>query len=350
MPETTIRIGPRTVGPGHRPYLIAEVAQAHDGSLGTAHAFVDVVADAGFDAVKFQTHIAAEESTLDEPFRVKFSRQDDTRYAYWKRMEFPPEAWQGLAEHARERGIDFLSTPFSETAIEWLQALDVPAWKVGSGETTTAALLTAMAATGKPVLLSTGMSRYDEIEASVRLLEDHGAPVALFQCTSKYPVALEEVGLNVLDQLRDRFGRPVGLSDHSGTLHPGLAALATGADLLEVHVTLSRRAFGPDVPASLTPDELADLAAARDAFHTMRTHPVDKDATAEALAPMRALFRKSVAPATDLPAGTVLSADHLTLRKPGDGIPEADLPALVGRRLARDVSPDRLLREEDLDA
>src|SRR4030095_1630017 len=147
--------------------IIGEVAQAHDGSLGMAHAYIDAVANAGADAVKFQTHIAAAESTPGEPWRVKFSRQDTTRYDYWKRMEFSEEQWRGLADHANGRGLLFLSSGFSPEAVDLLERVGVPAWKVGSGEVSNPPLLAKMARTGKPVILSSGLSDWDELDAAV---------------------------------------------------------------------------------------------------------------------------------------------------------------------------------------
>ncbi|MCX6995970.1 MAG: N-acetylneuraminate synthase family protein [Kiritimatiellaeota bacterium] len=344
----TLRIGGRELGPGRPALLIAEVAQAHDGSLGTAHAYIEALAAAGADAVKFQTHIAAAESTLDEPFRIRFSPQDETRYAYWKRMEFTAGQWAGLAAHARDRGLLFLSSPFSTAAVDLLAGLGLPAWKIGSGEFRSRELLEAVIAAGGPVLLSTGMSRWDEVAAMTALLREHARPFALFQCTSRYPAPLEETGLNMLDEFRARFACAVGLSDHSGTVFPTLAAMARGAELVEVHVVFDRRAFGPDTPASVTVDELALLARARDAFQRMLAHPVDKDGVAALLAPMRDLFAKSIAPARVLAAGTVLTADLLVPRKPGTGIPFTECGRVTGRRLAREVRPDRLLAWEDL--
>ena len=346
--SSRIEIAGRTVGPGQPAFVIAEVGQSHDGSLGMAHAFIDTAAACGADAIKFQTHIAAAESTLDEEFRVKFSRQDETRFDYWRRMEFSPEQWAGLAAHAAEKGIVFLSSAFSVAAVELLRELGLAAWKVGSGEYRSDDLWQAMAAGGAPILLSTGMSEWREIEAAVERVRELGAPLALFQCTSRYPTALEHVGLNIIDDLR-RFGCPVGLSDHSGSVHPSLAALARGADMIEVHLTLDRRLFGPDVPVSLTPPELTLLCEARDALVTMAQNPVDKDAMAADLREMRGLFSKSLAPTRTLSAGTQLTADMLTAKKPGTGIPTAELDDVVGRRLVADVGPERLLRREDLD-
>jgi N-acetylneuraminate synthase len=243
-----------------RCLIIAEVAQSHDGSLGTAHAYIDAVARAGADAVKFQTHIAAAESTPEEPWRVHFSPQDATRYDYWKRMEFTEDQWKGLAEHARRSGLVFLSSAFSLEAVEMLERVGVPAWKVGAGEVTNLPMLERMARTGKPVLLSSGMSSWGELDAAVATVRHHGAEVAVLQCTTQYPCPPEKVGLNVIAQIRERYGCRVGLSDHSGTIHAGLAAAALGASLLEVHVTFSPECFGPDVPASITTAGLVQLA------------------------------------------------------------------------------------------
>ena len=175
-----IEVAGRRVGPGHPCLLIAEVAQAHDGSLGTAHAYIDAVATAGADAIKFQTHIAAAESTRGEPWRVKFSPQDATGYDYWERMEFTEEQWVALREHADERGLIFLSSPFSIEAVDLLTRVGVPAWKVTSGEVTNAVMLDCMARTGIPILLSTGMSTLSEIDAAVRCVEERGASLAVF--------------------------------------------------------------------------------------------------------------------------------------------------------------------------
>ena len=249
-------------------FIVGEVGQNHDGSLGLAHSFIDAIADAGADAVKFQTHIASAESTLAEPWRVKFSRQDATRYDYWKRMEFTLEQWHGLKDHADDRKIAFMSTPFSIEAVDLLTEVGVAAWKVGSGETNNLPMLKRMAETGLPIILSTGMSTFKEIDASVNLIKQYPVPVAVLQCTSAYPSIPEEIGLNMVSEYRKRYDCPVGLSDHSGKIYAGLGAAAIGIDILEVHVTLSREMFGPDVPASVTTDEL------RQRWHYRFEHPL----------------------------------------------------------------------------
>jgi N-acetylneuraminate synthase len=342
-------INNRKIGNNALCFLIAEVAQSHDGSLGLAHSFIDAAADAGADAIKFQTHIAYAESTSDEKFRVNFSYEDKTRYEYWRRMEFTEEQWRGLYEHAIKRNIIFLSSPFSVEAVKMLDGIGIAAWKIGSGEVSNPLLFSSIIKTKKPILLSTGMSNWREIEEAVETIRQHGSPFAIFQCTSKYPTKIEEIGLNVLNELSERFNVPVGLSDHSGSIFPALAAMATEASLIEVHVTFHRSMFGPDVPISLTFEELSLLANARNAFYVMKTHPVDKNVMAAGLSEMRSLFNKSVALKEDKPAGTVLMESMLTTKKPGTGIPAKNIDECIGKRLKRDVTANRVLTWDDLE-
>jgi N-acetylneuraminate synthase len=329
--------------------IVAEIAQTHDGSLGLAHAFIDAVAQTGADVIKFQTHIASAESTAAEPWRVKFSPQDDTRYDYWKRLEFSEEQWHGLKRHADEKGLKFLSSPFSVEAVDILTRIGVNAWKVASGEVANSLLFERMAATKLPFWVSTGMSPISEIDATVQMLTERELPVTLLQCTSMYPTPPEKVGLNVIPFFRERYKTGVGLSDHSGKIFAGLAAATIGIDVLEVHVTLSREMYGPDVIASLTTGELKQLVDGVRYIETMKQSPVDKDAVANDLGRMRQIFTKSVALKATLPAGTVLREEDLTTKKPGTGINPSQLASLVGRKLRNEVQADQLLRLEDLE-
>ena len=321
----------------------------HDGSLGLAHAFVEAIANAGADAVKFQTHIAAAESTPSEPFRVKFSRQDKTRYDYWKRMEFTEDEWRGLAEHARERGMLFLSSPFSIQAVELLERVGMPLWKIASGETSNTALLDRILDTRKSVLLSTGMSPLEEIDRAVARVRSRNIEVGVFQCTTAYPCPPEKIGINLIPFYRERYGCWVGLSDHSATIYPGLAGVALGMDMLEVHVALSREMFGPDVIASITTQELRQLVDGIRFIERMRAHPLDKDASALETAPLRKLFTRSLVASANLPAGTVIAREHVAIKKPGTGLPPDRLDEIIGRRLARPVTADQLLAAEDIE-
>ncbi len=248
MSGLQFKIGKHRVGEDSPCLVVGEVGQAHDGSLGTAHAYIDAIASAGAQAVKFQTHIARAESSTLEPFRVKFSLQDATRLDYWKRMEFTPEQWAGLAKHARESGLVFLSSPFSEEAVDMLEQIGMPAWKVASGEVNNPLLLERILATRSPILLSTGMSPLAEVDRIVDQVKAQGVSLAVFQCTSKYPSSPQDVGLNMIQVYKERYQLPVGLSDHSGKIFPGLAAVTLGAAILEVHVTLSPRQFWTGCP------------------------------------------------------------------------------------------------------
>lgn len=343
----TFSIGDYEIGSGV-PFIIAEVAQAHDGNLNFAHSFIDAVADTGVEAVKFQMHLAEEESTLDEPFRVKFSHVDETRYDYWKRVSFSFEEWQGIYKHCADRKIICLNTPLSVKAVEWMDRLGTLAYKVGSGEVETPDIFEAIAKTKKPILLSSGMSSYKMVERAVNWMSGKRLDFALFQCTTKYPTPLEEIGLNVMHEFKERFNCPVGLSDHSANLNVPLLAMAQGADLLEMHVTFSPKAFGPDAIGSLTLDQFSELVKIRKQWQSILNSPVDKDKVAENMGAMLQKFSKSVALRQDFSAGTVLTRDMLTFKKPGTGIPPSEVDDLVGLTLSKDAKADRLLQWEQI--
>jgi N-acetylneuraminate synthase len=333
----------------NRCLVLAEVAQAHDGSLGAAHAYIDAIAATGADAVKFQTHIAAAESTPQEPWRVRFSYQDATRYDYWKRMEFTEPQWEGLKRHADEKGLLFLSSPFSLEAAKMLRRIGMKAWKVASGEIGNSPLIDYMVDSRLPMMVSTGMSPVDEIDATVARVQSAGTPLAVMQCTSAYPCAPEKVGLNMLANFRQRYGCAVGISDHSGTIFPSLAAATLGAEVVEIHTTFSRECFGPDVVASVTTGELKTLVEGVRFIERMNATAVDKDAAAHEMAPLRNLFTKSIVAQNDLSVGTLLTADNLALKKPGTGMPAERLRAMIGRRLRKPLAAGEALSEAHLE-
>jgi N-acetylneuraminate synthase len=222
----------------------------------------------------------------------------------------------------------------------------MPAWKVGSGEVTNLPMLEKMAATGRPVLISSGMSSWEELDRAVSAVIAHKAPVALFQCTTAYPCPAETIGLNVLGELRDRYRCPVGLSDHSGTIYASLAAVTLGANLLEVHVVFSRECFGPDVKASVTTGELKQLVDGVRFIERALAAPLDKQQMAQEMGELELMFGKSVVAARDLPGGHQLVEADMALKKPGTGIPAAGMRQLVGRRLKQTVTADTMLAEE----
>ena len=287
-------------------YIIAEVGNSHDGSLGLAHAFIESSAAAGADAIKFQTHIAKSESTIDEQFRVKFSYADKTRFDYWRRLEFSLEQWEGLKKHAHQLGLDFLSTPFSIDAINLLAKIGVKVWKVSSGEISAPEMLKALVSQGHPIIVSTGMSNYSEISSVVNSIKEYDVPFGLLQCTTMYPTPLKYVGLNVIAELQRRYNCIVGLSDHSGSVTPAIAAIARGCKLLELHVTFDRKMFGPDQTSSLTFQELKQIRNFSDELFLMDTVAYDKDEVFEELKAIKSLFGKSLALKKPQAEGTMI--------------------------------------------
>lgn len=332
-------------------YIIAEISQNHDGSLGQAHAFIDAVAETGADAIKFQTHIAEEESTPDEPFRVNFSYCDKTRYDYWKRMEFTYEQWQVLYDHAVERGLDFLSSPFSVVALEMLDKIGVPAWKFGSGEVFNDILLKRAIDTGKPIILSTGLSTLQEIDTQVKMVQEAGNPLLLMECTTAYPSMPEQIPIQRISSYLERYHCPIGISDHSATIYPSLAAATLGARAFEVHVTMSRKMFGPDVKASVTMEELKQIVDGTAFVSKMLEAREDKSELSNGTKALRTMFSKSIYAKRDLRMGDVLDVADLGIKKPFsvDGIAVEDYNKILGKRLSVNIMKDTVIRWENIE-
>jgi N-acetylneuraminate synthase len=333
----------RKLEPGQPALVVAEIGNNHDGSMGQAKALIDAAAEAGADAVKFQTHIADAEMLPSTPTPPHF---DEPRYAFTKRMELSREDHVNLKAAAEERGLLFFSSPFSVQAVDLLEDVGVPAYKIASGEVTNPPVVEAVAATGRPVLLSTGMSGIEEIDTAVGILRDAGSPFILLQCTSTYPCPPEDVNLRAMQALGERFDCPVGLSDHTPDIYTAIAAVALGAVCVEKHFTLSRRLYGPDHHASLEPDDLRRLVdGVRQVEAALGTGEKQRD---PALDPARVTFEKSVVTTTPVQEGVVIEASMLTTKRPGNGIPATRLRELVGRRTARALEANHLLEEADV--
>jgi len=329
--------------------IIAEIGQAHEGSLGIAHSYIDAAAAAGADVVKFQTHIADAESSAFEPFRVKFSYEDKTRFDYWKRMEFTPDQWQGLKEHCDSVGIEFLSSPFSCAAIELLEKLNVARYKIGSGETLNLLMLERIVETKKPIILSSGMSSYEELDSTVAFLRQSNANFSLLQCTTKYPTEPEDLGLNVIKELSERYGCSVGFSDHSGTIFPAIAATALGADIIEAHLVFDKRMFGPDATSSLSVAEFTELVRGVRFIERSTNNPVDKKNNGQ-FAALKKIFEKSLAVNCDLPAGAIIKVNHLESKKPADkGHPASDYVSILGKKTIRSLNKYDFISLKDVE-
>lgn len=330
-------------------FIIAEIAQAHEGSLGIAHSYIDVLADCGVDAVKFQTHIAEAESSEFESFRVKFSYEDETRFDYWKRMEFTKEQWLGLKEHCDKKGVEFISSPFSCAAVDLLQEIGVKRYKIGSGEMTNFLMLKKIANTGKPVILSSGMSNYKELEECIAFLKPFGNEVSLLQCTTAYPTKPEQWGLSEISELKSRFSIPVGYSDHSSDITAGIAAVSLGAEILEFHVTFHKSMFGPDAKASLNIEETKQLVQSVRALEIAFNTENSKEDMSH-FSVLKNLFGKSLAINKNLLKGHIISFEDLESKKPRDkGISAKEFQAVLGKKLLIDKNQWQFLSYSDLE-
>lgn len=329
-------------------FIIAEIGQAHEGSLGILHSYIDALSDSGVDAIKFQTHIAEAESSIHEPFRVKFSYEDATRYDYWKRMEFTYEQWQGIKEHCDKVGLEFMSSPFSNAAVDLLELLNVNKYKIGSGEVSNFLMLDKIAATGKEILVSSGMSSFNELDQTTNFLNEKNCQYSLFQCTTAYPTQAEEWGLNVIQELKNRYRVPVGFSDHSGDIYACLAATSLGADMLEFHAVFDKRMFGPDAKSSLTIDEIKKLVDGVRQIKRAQQTPIDKSDNSK-FAPLKSIFEKSLAVNKNLPQGHILTIDDLEAKKPKSyGINASEFRNLLGKKTTKNLNKWDFINQEDI--
>lgn len=328
-------------------FIIAEIAQAHDGSLGMAHAYIDAVAKTGCHAIKFQTHIAEAESSIHEPFRVQFSKQDATRLDYWKRMEFTLEQWKEIKKHCDEVGVEFMSSPFSNAAVDLLEEVGVKRYKIGSGEVNNLVLLEKVAQTGKPVIVSSGMSSFEELDKTITFLKDRNIEVSVLQCTTAYPTKAEEYGLNVISELKQKYQIPVGFSDHSSSIEACISAVALGAELLEFHVVFDKDMFGPDAKASLNFQETSQLVKAVHNIALAIQNPIDKTDNSKFL-DLKNIFEKSLAINNDLKKGDIIQFSDLETKKPkGYGIDASLFQDILGKQLNKDLNKWSFLNWED---
>ena len=330
-------------------FIIGEVGQAHEGSLGMALSYIEALAEAGVDAVKFQVHIAEAESSIHEPFRVEFSLQDATRLDYWKRMEFKPEEWQVLKEKCDAKGVEFLASPFSNAAVDLLEKIGVKRYKIGSGEVNNFLLLEKIGQTGKPVILSSGMSSFEELDETVTFLKQRKVNYSILQCTTAYPTEPENYGLNVIGELRARYDVDVGYSDHSARIETCIAAAALGAEILEFHAVFDRRSFGPDASSSLEIDEIKHLVHALQNVQIALQNQIDKN-NIRPFEEVKDIFEKSLALNKDLTAGHILTFEDLEAKKPkGHGISASKFETVIGKSLNKNLKKWDFLKNSDLD-
>ena len=330
-----------------KTFIIAEIGQAHDGSLGMLYSLLESAASIGVDAVKFQIHIADAESSKLEPFRVKFSHQDDSRYEYWKRMEFSEKVWCDIKKRCDQLKVEFLATPFSLEAVNLLEKLNVKRFKVGSGDASNLLLLEKIAKTKKEVIISSGLGTIEELMTSTSMLRNESIPFTILQCTTKYPTSANDVGLEWLNILKEKFCCPVGFSDHSGTIFPSLGAVALGAVVIEAHITFDKKMFGPDSRASLTIDEFSELVKGIRYLEIARGLGQDNKQTNNKKE-LRRIFGRALACNKDLKPGHIITIDDLEVKKPSDaGIPVDNYKDIIGMTVINKKNAWDFLNYED---
>jgi sialic acid synthase SpsE len=323
--------------------VIAEAGANHNRDRGLARELIDVASEAGADAVKFQVYTGSGLYSTKTP-RFEYLDDDRSPTELLDAIALPRDWLPELADHARDRGLAFFATPFDHEAVETLEAVGVPAMKIASFELIDLPLIRRAAATDVPIILSTGMATFGEIEDALGAVAETGnREVALLRCASMYPAQAEIMNLRAMATMRSAFGVPVGLSDHTTGIAVPTAAAALGAELLEKHFTISREMTGPDHPFALEPDELrAMVSAVREAEAALGSDRLEGPSDEEAKEMYR-LARRSVVAATAIPAGTTITRQMLTTKRPGYGVKPKDIDHLVGRLARVDIEVDDVI-------
>tara|TARA_B100001989_G_scaffold206938_1_gene155697 strand:- start:891 stop:1901 length:1011 start_codon:yes stop_codon:yes gene_type:complete len=309
--------------------IIAEIGSVHDGSFGNACNLVTLAKECGANIVKFQTHLAEYETIKNAPMPNYF--KGEPRYEYFERTSFSKNKWEQLKKYCDENKIEFLSSPFSIEAAELLNDIGINKFKVPSGEVTNTPLLEKLASIGKPIILSSGMSDWEELNFAIELLLKN-TELCVMQCSSKYPCQYKEVGLNVLNELRKRYGNDItiGFSDHTNDISAGIAAAALGATVIEKHLTFSKKMYGSDAKNALEPKDFIRYSEGIKQTWMMLDNPVEKDNIEEYLE-MKKIFQKSIFSSRAINSGIPLQFDDLSFKKPGDGIAASKYKELIGK-------------------
>lgn len=323
--------------------LIAEIGLAHEGSLGLAMSYARAVRDLGLKTCKYQMHLADVESSNHEKFRIPFSSQDISRQEYWRRTEFTFSEWKILKEYCDELGLEFLCSPFSITAVDWLEALGVERYKLGSAEATCPIMLKRISETNKPVIVSTGLSNEKNIIQSIDLIGRES--LMLLYCVSSYPSSPEQIDLGMMSKMKSKYNVSVGLSDHSGNPLTSLLALHYGADAIEFHVAFDKRQFGPDTQASLDLQQIEFIMKNKNFINLLTAESVKNDSKDY----LSSIFSRSISLKTSMKKGEVIQIENLEIKKPGGrGINNFDYKSVIGKRLNRTLKVNSFLRMEDL--
>jgi len=343
-----VRIGNRLLGDGQPCYVIAEIGNNHNGDFDRAIALVDAAVAAGADCAKFQMR------KLDEVYRASSlsGKDDDLAVEYTldllRRFELPTAQQKKIAEYCASKGIQYLCTPWDAKSVAVLEGFGVEAYKVASADLTNLPLLACLAATGKTLIVSTGMSTTDEIKTAAKFLDDRNAGYVLLHCQSTYPAALHNIHLRFMETLRE-IHPVVGYSGHERGIAVSTAAVALGAVVIERHITLDREMEGPDHAASLEPEEFKALVSGIREVEAARGEKLAERALSQGELINRENLAKSLVAARDLPAGTMISEADIAVKSPGQGLSPLKMPALLGRKLTRTMAADDYFFQSDLD-
>lgn len=325
-------------------FFIAELGLNHDGSFGNALRLVEEAKNAGVDGVKFQLHISKEERVIGTPTPQYFKYE--TRDQYFNRTNFSKEEWKRLKNYAHELGLYFIVSPFSHKAVDILQEVGVDAYKIASGETTNIPLLEYINSKNSPVLLSTGMSNWEEIANAVDVLKEN--LIVLFQCSSQYPCLAKNIGLNIITEMIDKYNKStIGYSDHTPDNFTAIAAFMKGAKVFEKHFTLSKKMYGPDAGLSLEPEELKYYIAGIKFVSNASKNLVDKN-NIDLYYPVKVKYEKSIVASRDLNKDHILTIEDLDYKKPGDAIRADRYKELLGKKLIKNLKKDKKILFEHL--
>lgn len=327
--------------------LIAEIGMTHDGSLGQALEMTKVAALTGVDAVKFQMHISSEETIRNAPQPPYF--QAEPRYEFFDRTAFTMDQWKKIKQQCLECAVKFIVSPFSIEAVRRLEVIGVDALKIPSGEITNIPYLEYIAHTGIPVLISSGMSSWSELDECIDIFQKNNTNFAILQCTSEYPCPPEAIGLNVIKEIKKRYPESaVGFSDHSEGIWAAIAAWMQGATIIEKHFTLSKLMYGPDAKMSMEPGEMEQLCNSIKQLEISLKNPVDK-AECQQFANMKEIFQKSIVAIKPIRAGSIITADMIGYKKPGTGLETKYYKDIIGKKAKSDLQVDDIIQKGDIE-
>jgi sialic acid synthase SpsE len=343
----TIKIGDGKVGDGNPCYVLAEAGCNHNANIDIARKLIDMSVEAGADGIKFQTYKAelmySKKTPMMKHFKDRLTAKDDaTMYDLIKMTELPYDMHAPIVNYCKENNIPFLSTPFDEESLDFLDGFDVPAYKIAAFEMTHFPLLRKVAQKGKPIILSTGMSSLGDIEKAIEIIyRENNNQVVLLHCVSNYPAQPEDYNLRVINTLKAAFGLPVGLSDHTFGIEVSKIAISIGANLIEKHITIDQKLPGPDHYFSLTKEELTELTQFNKLADKALGSPIKKCTEAEK--PMKNIGRRSLVAGVDIPSGTKITRAMIEVKRPGTGLDTGLISTLLGTETRRDIERDEPL-------